>query len=221
MRPPALLLIAVTLTPLYSANAARIGSDKALARLQKRLPRGWVMKQTPGRLIIESRAFVWVLHQNMINAPATTLSPASHTARIKKQGRKMHSAIIFKTAPRWSSTKMAKARAKNRLIRKKIAALITKYGLSSLFRSNSKLSIEARARRKGLSGVYARYIRKKSALERSLVRLPEYQSSRSSLWILSTPGASDQFSLVHPYAISRQNYAIRSLLPSILTPVKK
>ncbi|MBU1536637.1 hypothetical protein KKF84_15025, partial [Myxococcota bacterium] len=163
---------------------------------------------------------VWVLFQNMINAPATTETMARRNARIRKHGKKMHSALVFRLEKRWSPKKLSMARQKNRLIQKKSAALIAKHGLTAIFYGNSKLGPEALAERKGLGKAFARYQKERRALIRSIVSLPQFHSQHYSLWLIGTTGASGQFALIYPHAVSAQNYAIRNLLPKILTPAK-
>lgn len=194
--------------------------DAALVRLRRALPAGWQMSISGPVLRIESRAWVWVQHGNRINAPMSRETPAERAARLKR-GRKMHSALVLRLEKRWSATQLAQARRHNRRLRKRVAALIDKHGLSAIFRGNSKLPPAALAARRGLGPAYARYAAERRQLEKRLFRLPAYQSQRHSLWLQRIEGASDAFSEVYPERLSRQNHVIRSqLLRRLLQPVE-
>ena len=197
-----------------------IPSDAALVKLQKSLPKGWTLKVTGDQLVIQSVAEVWVLFENRINAPESLETQAQLEARIIKYGKKMASSITLRLEKKWDRARLDAARKQNQEIQKKVAALVVKHGLGAVFHGNSKLSSEALARRQGLGAAYQRYENEKKQLETGLIRLPEYESTRSSLWLVSTQGDSDEFSLVHPYAISMQNFAIRSRLKNVLVEVK-
>ncbi len=213
--PPAAPPPAAPPPPTFS-----IASDAALVKLQKSLPAGWSMKITGDRLVIRSAADVWVLFENRINAPDTRETDAQRIARIIKHGKKMPSSIEFRLEKKWTRARLDAARAKNRGIHNKIEALVDKHGLGALFTGNSKLSPEALAQRRGLGDAYRRYESEKKVLEAGLIRLPEYESTLCGLWLVSTQGASDEYSLVHPDAISMQSFAIRNNLRNVLTEVK-
>jgi len=197
-----------------------ITADAALVKLQRSLPKGWTMKITDDQLVIRSQADVWVLYENRINAPDTNESEALRNARIMKYGKKMPSTIELRLEKKWDAARLDAARAKNRGIHTKTAALIVKHGLGPVFQGNSKNTPGALAERQGLGDAYRRYEKEKNVLEAGLIRLPEYESSLCSLWIVRTQGDSDEFSLIHPYTISEQNFGIRNNLRKTLSEVK-
>ncbi len=197
-----------------------IASDAALVKLERSLPKGWTMKITGDQLVIRSQADVWVLHENRINAPDTREPEAQRNARIMKYGKKMPSTIELRLEKKWDAARLDAARAKNREIHRKTAALIVKHGLGAVFLANSKNTPAALAQRQGLGDAYRRYEKEKNLLETGLIKLPEYESTLCSLWIVRTQGDSDEFSLIHPYTISEQNFAIRNNLKNTLSEVK-
>ena len=214
--PPPSSLPAATPPPA----AFSITADAALVKLQKSLPKGWTMKITGDQLVIRSQTDVWVLYENRINAPDTNESEALRTARIMKYGKKMPSSIELRLEKKWDAARLDAARAKNREIHRKTAALIVKHGLGPVFQGNSKNTPGALAERQGLGEAYRRYEKEKNLLEAGLIKLPEYESTLCSLWIVSTQGDSDEYSLVHPDAISMQSFAIRNNLKNTLSEVK-
>jgi len=208
-------------TPAPPPAAFSIPSDAALVKLQSSLPQGWTMKITGDQLVIQSMADVWVLFENRINAPDNRESEAQRIARIIKHGKKMPSSITLRLEKKWSAARLDAARKHNQELQKKVAALVVKHGLGAVFRANSKLPPEAVAERQGLGAVFKRYETEKHQLETGLIQLPDYESTLSSVWFVSTQGADDAFFLVHPYAVSMQNHAIRSSLKTVLIEVKK
>ncbi|PKN24930.1 MAG: hypothetical protein CVU65_10320 [Deltaproteobacteria bacterium HGW-Deltaproteobacteria-22] len=213
--PPAVTPPAAPPPPAFT-----IASDAALVKLQKSLPAGWSMKIPGDRLVIRSQADVWVLFENRINAPDSQETDAQRIARIIRHGKKMPSSIELRLEKKWSRARLDAARAKNGEIHKKIAALVDKHGLTAVFLGNSKLSPGALAEQRGLGDAYRRYENEKKLMEAGLIQLPEYESTLCSLWLVSTQGASDGYSLVHPDAISMQSFAIRNSLKKVLTEVK-
>ncbi len=132
----------------------------------------------------------------------------------------MPSSITLRLEKKWSAARLDAARKQNQEIRKKVAALVNKHGLGAVFRLNSKLAPEAVAERQGLGAAFLRYEAERNQLERGLIRLPEYESTLYSVWFVSSQGDNDEFSLVHPYAVSMQNHAIRSSLKVLLIEVR-
>lgn len=155
---------------------------------------------------------VYVLFQNMINAPRSLESPADQIKRITKYGRKVESSLILRFEKKWSKKKWLSSRTKNDEIYRKIKKLADVPELRKILNSRSKYTPEILASKYGKIKEYKLFLKQKGILEKNLVILPEFESDNYSMWLIKKTGISSESTLVHPYRISEENYRIVNLL---------
>jgi len=73
-----------------------IDEDSLLLKLQKNLPKGWVMYASADTLTIENPEIIWMLQSNYINAPQDAYNDSEkNKSKITLNGTKTHAQFIF------------------------------------------------------------------------------------------------------------------------------
>lgn len=193
--------------------------DAVLSRLLAALPGGWTVSFASKQLRIQRTKPVWCLMHNRLNAAVNLETPARMAATIKKHGRLVRPQIIFPSAPRWSRKRLARARANNDAIYRKIDGLGAKYKVEHLLRRaiRKKGPLIAMGSNPDESKRIEAYQKEKHKLEKGLVRVPLYNTSTLSLFSPRREGFSDELHLVHPEKASQECYKVDVIARRVLS----
>ena len=145
-------------------------------------------------------------------------TPEERSARIRKHGKQLTCRFVLRSEPFWSAEKLGKARDANSALGQEIARLPEKHGISHL--RNDRLS------RKG-GDVFtptnadeeqkiADYMAERKALEKKYTSLPDFQSDKSALFLVSSEGMEDDMNIVDPPQASQEMYGILQKMQELL-----
>jgi hypothetical protein len=215
-------VIALALGGLCLLPGQGRAEDAVLARVRKLLDAGWTLRVERGELAIERTRPVWVLAQNLTSAPASKESELERAERIQRHGRQVRPRLVYRTEPRWTARRLDDCRVWNRMIHARIAALASRHRVDHL--------LDAAARRKNPDPALgaspeerarlATYKVERARLEARLVRLPDFHTASSSLFLLRREGWSDGQHLVHPFAAVEECYRLERKLRQALIAVE-
>lgn len=210
-----ILLALLMVASLLRADAAPV--DALLSQVEAVLPRGWKMtfssSQGP-RLSFVRDGDICVLNENRINAPMPTETEAQLEARVRKTGVRSRCYVAFRLEPKWTPARWSTVNQKNAQISREIEALPKKHGITDLY--------DARASRKGFEIYTPRddddrtriraWQQEAETLQRTLLPLPNYESSQYSLFLATRQGVEDDMHFVSPRSASSELYRIEALL---------
>jgi hypothetical protein len=212
-----LLLFLFLQTNYGQENTFSCKNDTLLKKFESVLPEGWSIFIKDNQLLIERGDSIWILLENKINAPIDFSKREDKIERIKKYGKKNKSRLIYIFEDRWNKEKIVNVNHGNDAIRHEIAKLPEKFMIVHLF--NKNLS------RKG-EEIYIgttddenerinKYYREKIRLEKNIIKLPDYQTEKYSLFFLSEIGSNNEFYTVFPNQASEEMYKIKNLMNEI------
>ena len=189
-------------------------SDKKISLVKEGLPKGWELVFQESSLICQRTKEISTMMVNRINAPATFETPEQKKKRFETLGRKTILRIILRVEPKWSAEKKRETKEINDSLNKKIGELISKFHLEKLFHSS--------AARKGLENAYSddprekqnlqEYRIERSELEKNVVKLPDFDSEKFSLFFDKSDGYDDEFHESFPPESLQEMREVKSLL---------
>lgn len=201
-------------------SSVKIEEDALLRKLQASLPSSWSLKaEGSDSLIVRGSEPVWVLLGNRINAPMNLESDEERTKRIQTHGRKGNCELVFRCEAKWSSDKVQQAEAHNRAISDQLAKLPEKHDVARL--------LDARLSRKGDEYFQTptpedekrvgAYKKEREELQSKIVRLPDFNSEKHSLFLESKNGCEDEFHIVHPPEAARELASVEQTIRDLQT----
>lgn len=196
--------------------------DILLIKVKNLLPAGWSLIKNNDALIIQRDELVYVLFENMINAPVSLESREETEKRIKEKGELKRAMYILSFYPKLSVLEINNIKSHNDSIRNIINLLPDKFEIKDLldkFASSKGEEVYV-----GKTDEEKKRIEKykilKNKLNEELVRLPDFNSEKYSLYIDMIIGRGDEFHLVHPYEASTEMYKIIEILNENLIKIK-
>ncbi|MHC9542502.1 MAG: hypothetical protein AB9903_23590 [Vulcanimicrobiota bacterium] len=188
--------------------------DQVLRKVEGSLPAGWVMYTEEDRLVIKRREPVWILNENLINAPVSFESSKERDDRIRKKGRQSYARLVFRMEKAWTPEKLRCAAVTNEAVMADLKALPGRFGVEKLMDESlsRKGDIVYTGRTDDEKKRIAAFNRERERIEKNLVKLPDYTSKQYSLFLLIKEGAEDDFHSVAPGKASEEIYTIESLL---------
>jgi hypothetical protein len=163
-----------------------IGNDKLLAKLQTILKDDWDMKISNDTLIIESKNYIWIDFYNSAGVPFDDPEYKKYTDDyLQKNGRKTKMIIQLGMQNKWDSLQIKKVIAENKKIGEHADSLIYKYKLSHLqrtYRYDEELIWNATDKEQER---FEEYKKEKETLLKTIKQLPEYNSEKYSLFLVS------------------------------------
>jgi len=200
-----------------------VDSDSRLLKLKESLPSGWEMiSQIKGVLTIQKEATVYVLFENLINAPANIETKEELDKRIKTNGKQVQPHFEFKYYDRLSDAFIEYAKKKNDSVYTVIKSLPKKYKIENLkdkFASSKGEDIYTGNSDEDKEQIKKYEVEKYNLLDR-IIKLPDYNSDYYSLYLDSKVGISDEFHLVYPFEISAEMYGLLELFDKYLVTIK-
>jgi hypothetical protein len=196
--------------------------DRMLLKVKNLLPEGWSMLRQNDVLAIQRDELIYVLFENMINAPVSMETKEEREQRIIKYGKQERQKYVFSFYPKLSDGEIEKKKNFNDSINNIIFSLPEKYGIKNLLDkfASSKGEEYYTGKTDEENKRIEKYKSEKKSLAEELIRLPEFNSEKYSLYLDMVIGISDEFHLVHPYEASAEMYKIREILYENLIPVK-
>jgi len=187
-------------------------ADGNINLILNNLPSGWAFTEANGNFIIYRKDSVFVLNENRINAPFE--NEEIRIKRIKENGVKTQAEIIIHYENKWDFLKIQEAQLKNAAIRDEISKLPEKLKIATLL--DPKLSRKnnpvytARNEKEKLN-IAANY-KEKENLEKTLLKIPDYNTQFYSLFNVSSSGKEDNMHWVLPVEASIELYTILTLI---------
>jgi len=204
----------------FSQPVLQIEDDYLLCKVRDLLPPGWQMiTHSGGGLMIEKNEQVYVLFENRINAPLSTEKKDELEKRIKKNGKKVLPHFEFKCYNRLTDDFLLSAKKQNDSVYTVLNLLPKKYGIEHL--RDNFASSKGEMIFKGNTDEENEKIKKfnieKYNLLDKIVKLPDYNSEKYSLYLDNTIGIEDEFHLVCPSENSTEMYKILEILGNNLS----
>jgi hypothetical protein len=183
---------------IAATATASAGTDPAIARLERALPRGWSLLATDTELVIRHDRPVYAEGRHLANEPPD--SPPTGIAG----GPLVTLELRYRLEPKWPAAQLAAARAANAKIYDARKALATQYRIDEL---RDRKSAEPVAKTADEQKRIDAYRAAAGKLEAALVQLPRCTLGASSLF--DGPDTYAQLSLVvDPAQAMKEAYAI-------------
>jgi hypothetical protein len=191
-------------------------SDMLISVLINYLPEGWTFTEGQGRFSITRNDSVWVLDEKWMDAPKE--NKESRNKRIQEKGKKLACQLIFSYEDKWTVDKIQKASILNAATMDQIRKLPEKYKIAGLKddKLSSKQSTVYTAKTETDKKNLDKYYKEKNQLEASLQKVPDFNSEKYSLFIVSRTGLSDDMHLVYPEKASTELYTILATCREVL-----
>ncbi len=189
-------------------------NDKILKKIQGSIMKNWKIIVTTNEIIFERDQDVWELYENQINAPLDTEPEQDKIERIKKNGKKTKTKVRYFYVEKWSEEKIKDVKEKNSSIQNKISTLMDKYNIKHLYDSFGS-SKGGEYFYKGTWEEKKRineYKKEKQLLENQIIKLPDHNTGKYSLFILSGTGYNDMYSIVYPFEATKEAYEIMNIV---------
>jgi hypothetical protein len=195
--------------------------DKILKQISLKIPANWKIVVDKDRIIFERNDQVYSLYENMINAPISMETEDERAMRIKKFGTKKKTQIVYEFEPKWNAKRLQNVKVQDHLIYNKINGLIKKYKIEHLY--NDMLSSKGKDFfNKGTDEENIRvekYKKEKQKLHAKIIKLPDFNTEKYSLFFIDGSGYNDINELVYPYEASEEAYRILNLIKDVTTPI--
>jgi hypothetical protein len=190
-------------------------TDGIINILIDHIPGGWNFKEENGFFVFQRNDSVWVLSENTLNVPFE--KKEDRNKRIQAYGKKTVSKIIIRYEDKWDFLKLQEADLNNSSIYNEMRLLPNKMNISKLKdikNSNKgntvytpitmadKISIE-------------NYYKEREKLQNKIIKVPDHNTQKYSLFIVSKTGCNDESHLVYPDAASIEVYGILNFLREI------
>lgn len=195
-----------------------IEKDLLLNKLQSQLPAHWKIEISKDFLNLKREGEIWILQENKINAPMHLKTKEEHIQRIQKYGQKGTAQFRFKRTPKWTLEETQQAQDTNDGIYKTLQQLPAKHQIEHFFSKNPnrKGPTTLRGCTEEENKRIQRYTEEKEALEKTLIRFPDYNTSQLSLFLEAIEGMEDEFHTVHPEEASSEMYQIQNIMNELL-----
>ena len=190
-------------------------SDGIINIIIQYLPKGWTFRESNGFFIIQRKDSILVLDENTLNVPVEKMEAKNN--RIIKSGKKTVGKIIIRYEDKWDFLKFQEASLSNSSVYNEIRLLPEKMGISQL--KDPKLSTKGNT-------VYTpvteqdkikieKYYSERKKLENKIVKTPDNNTQKYSLFIVSKSGCNDESHIVYPDEASVELYKIISFINEI------
>ena len=171
-------------------------TDGILNIIISHIPAGWNFKEENGFFIFQRNDSIWQLTENTLNVPFE--KKEDRMKRIQAYGIKSVSKIVIRYEDKWDFLKLQEADLNNSSIYNEIRQLPDKMNIAAL--KDIKLS------RKG-NVVYTpitnadkikieNYYKERDRLQNKIIKVPDHNTQKYSLFIVSKTGCNDELHLV-------------------------
>lgn len=189
-----------------------IAGDNILRLIRGVVPPGWVMRADTDLIIVERIEQIWILDGNRLDAPAGETRDQLN-ARVQTKGKKATAFISFHYEPIWDPMRIEESMSFNAGIYAKIKALPERHGIVELYNpalSSRTEKVYTPKTPKDEVNIAA-YHRERAELLASLIRMPDHNTEKYSLFLIDKQGGEDQFTTVFPEEASIELNTIHML----------
>jgi hypothetical protein len=179
------------------------------------IPAGWKFSEENGYFIFQRNDSILELTENTLNVPFE--KKEDRIKRILENGKKTVSKIVIKYEDKWDFLKVQEASLNNASVYNEIRLLPEKYQITLLkdpilsSKGNYVYSPKTEADKKRISDYYF----ERKQLENKIIKLPDLNSQKYSLFINLKCGCNDENHLVFPDEASVELYSILSFLREV------
>lgn len=189
-----------------------ISNDNILRLIRSVVPPGWIMRADSDLIIVQRIEQVWILEGNRLNAPAGE-TREQRMDRVQSKGQKSTAFISFHYEPIWDPMRIEESMSFNAGIYAKIKALPERHGIVELYNpalSSRTEKVYTPKTPKDEVNIAA-YHRERAELLASLIRMPDHNTEKYSLFLIEKQGGDDQFTTVFPEEASIELNTIHML----------
>ncbi|HOY32022.1 MAG TPA: hypothetical protein PKW80_09100 [Bacteroidales bacterium] len=190
-------------------------SDGIINILIDYLPAGWTFHESNGFFIIQRTDSIWVLSENTLNVPFE--KQKERNERIIKNGKRAVSKIVIRYEDKWDFLKFQEASLTNSAVQNEIIQLPEKIGIKEL--RDSKLSTKGHTvytpQSEADEQKISKYYVERKKLEDKIIRTPDNNTQKYSLFVVSKIGCNDDAHIVSPDEASVELYSIISFINEI------
>jgi len=212
-----IIICALSANYIHSQNpdtlSIDIRNDSVLKKIFNFLPEGWKVSESNNKLIFEKIDSVLILNEDRYNDKNKKLSKAEKIERIKKNGVKGKSMIVFNYEKKWTTEMLMVSKSTNSYINNELKKLPAKYNISNLY--NKSLSTRNKIVYTGKTQKekeqIAKFEKEKNELLTKIVVLPNYNTENFSFFNESMIGFNDNTHLIYPDETSSQLFQIKIL----------
>lgn len=199
-----------------------IEEDYLLSKVNNSLPAGWEIFSPANDVIIVQRIEpVYLLDENRINAPESIESKEDLEKRIKKYGKQVKSIFQFKYYDKLTEENIESAKKLNDSIYIIVNSLPKKYKIENL--RDNFVSSKGEVKFNGNTDEEIERIKKyeieKYNLFDKILKLPDYNSEKYSLYLDISLGMEDEMHLVWPFEASSEMFKVKEVLDKNLIKV--
>jgi hypothetical protein len=179
------------------------------------IPTGWKFIEDSGTFIFQRIDLVWELSENTSNVPFE--KKEDRIKRILANGKKTVSKIVIKYEDKWDFLKVQEASLNNTSVYNEISSLPQKYQITDLkdtrlsYKSKIVFTPKTDADKKRISAYY----NERMKLEGKIIKLPDQNTQKYSLFIVSQTGCNDDSHLIYPDNASIELYSILNFIREI------
>jgi hypothetical protein len=179
------------------------------------IPAGWKFTEENGYFIFQRKDSIWELTENTLNVPFEKKEDRSK--RILANGKRTVSKIVIKYEDKWDFLKVQEASISNTSVYSEIRLLPEKYQITNLkdpamsVKGNLVFTPKTEADKNRISDYY----NERKKLQAKIITLPDQNTQKYSLFILSRSGCNDDSHLVFPDNASIELYSILNFIREI------
>lgn len=224
MKRALFLFLMIIISPFYSvlcqttpakSDSIWFKGDSILNLIVSKLPAGWGVKNDSNKLVFTRKDSIWKLDENRGNMKG--LSKEQIHQRIKENGTKTNCYIIFSFEPKWTLDDMLMASYNNTLYGEEINKLSEKYSISQYEdkENSTRFHKVYKAKDAKEQKIINAYNKEKKSLTSQLKKIPDYHTSKFSIFLNEMHGYNDNEILIFPDEASQELFKVKNLFDEI------
>jgi hypothetical protein len=189
--------------------------DTLLSLILNKIPEGWIVSADSNRISFQYKDSVWILNEN--RASLNNLTKEQLSARVKEKGKRSTCYLIFSYEPKWSFNKIQDIKIKNSFYREDLNKLAQKYEISRLEDKSQSSRFHKVYKAGNISDqkILDAYMKEKEGIEKKIIKLPDYHSSKYSLFLREMKGYNDNETIILPQEASLYLFTIKNMFDEI------
>ncbi|HNW89639.1 MAG TPA: hypothetical protein PKN48_08235 [Bacteroidales bacterium] len=207
-----------TVTCQKSESEMHVGlfmDDSVMNIITNKIPQGWEIKNENNKLIFLKKDSIWVHKDD--RSSLKNLTKEQIQQKIKEKGIKTTCFIIFSYESKWTFDDMLVATYNNALYNEEINKLSEKYKISQYEdkEHSTRFNKVYKATKAGDQKILDAYNEEKNSLLSKMKKIPDYHTTKFSLYLLEMHGYNDNNTLVFPDEASINIFTIKNLFDEI------
>jgi hypothetical protein len=218
--------VMVVLSLLIGGSAVRgegvTGEDPFLRKIKDALPKNWTMSMDASHLVLERIGEVEITMENRINAPGGPPGQIGAVPPDGGTGRRGRTRVLFPLRPRMAADELENIQTANDAVYNQIEALPEQLEMGHLVNRNpnAKGGMFKYPQTPQDEEKLRQYEAKRAELEKSLKKMPEYQSRDFCFFGDTMEGVDDELQRVTPPEATPEAYAVADLVRKSLESVR-